>query len=95
MPPIVERFFERPLLQRLGAALVLLGLIVFGWWQFYHKPFYDDYQALKQELEDLTVQVQKEQRFARNLERFKKEVEQLDKKLSYALLELPDKKGDS
>lgn len=92
MDPRVDSFLRRPLYQRLLALVVLMGLIVVGFYFALYEGQLAEVEALDKNLTTLNAKLAENQRIAANLPRFKAEYERLQSQLDEALTELPDKK---
>ena len=92
MHPVVENFVERPLSQQIMIWVGSIAVIGLLWWVYFYSPKLEEFTKLEEDRDRLETQVSHEQRLARNLPRFRKEVKELDIKLKGALKELPDKK---
>ena len=92
MHPMIESFLERPAGHKLAFWVVSLALIGFLSWQYLIKGGFEERARLQEKIEDLNVQIQEQQRIARDLPKFREEIAELDKKLNVVLRELPDKR---
>lgn len=92
MGNLLERFLERPLWQKLAVWVGSLGLVGFLFWNYYYGEKRKTFAELEEKVSNLNTQIHQEQRLARNLPKFEKEVDELDKKFRIAVAELPDKR---
>jgi type IV pilus assembly protein PilO len=92
MKDFLQSILERPLSQRIGILVAVIGAVSFGFWSLFYSPKLTENAELSEKLESLEVSVANEQRLAMNLEKFRKEVKDLDVKLKFVLQELPDSK---
>lgn len=90
MHPLVEKFFERPPSHKIGFWLISLLLPIVIFWLYIFKDKLHQLDKLNQEYDQLTSQINHERRLAKNLDRVKEAVKELDIKLQMALKELPD-----
>jgi type IV pilus assembly protein PilO len=90
MNPVIERFLERPLWQKLAFWLGSLAFLSYLIWQFLIKDLNQEQVKLEDKISSLNSSIVQEQRIARELGRFKQEVKDLEVKLQQALSELPD-----
>ena len=90
MHPLVEKFFERPSSHKIGFWLISLLLPIVIFWLYIFKDKLHQLDKLNQEYDQLTSQINHERRLAKNLDRVKEAVKELDIKLQMALKELPD-----
>jgi type IV pilus assembly protein PilO len=92
MSPVIEEFFERPLSHKLGALVVALFLLAYLFWQFLYKEPFNQLGDLADKIATLESQIVAEKKLSRELPKLRKEVENLDMKLSRVIKQLPDKK---
>lgn len=92
MHPIIEKFTERPKNQQIIACSIVVLIILGLCWQYLLKGVINERNDLETSIEDLQVKILEQRRIARDLPRFKEEVQKLDKKLELVLYELPDNK---
>ena len=92
MNRLLVRFMERSRGQRIGAWWGSLFLVGGMFWFLFYADVRERVVRLDERRGDLTAQIAKERGLAKNLERYREEVRQLDADLHVALLELPDKK---
>lgn len=92
MNPIIQGILDRPLSHRIGIWAGSILFICFVFWQYFYGPKVTEHEDLRGKIETLNSQIGHEQRLARNLGKFKKEVKELEEKLKVALQELPDEK---
>lgn len=90
MHPLIENFFERPTSHKIGFWIISLLFPVIIFWSYVFKDRLEQLDKLNQEYDQLTSQINHEQRLARNLDRVKVAVKDLEIKLQMALKELPD-----
>ena len=92
MNPLIQNILDRPLSHRIGiwaGSFVFLGFV---FWQYFYGPQVAELDKLQSKIESLNSEIGHEQRLARNLVKFRKEVKDLEVKLKMALAELPDEK---
>lgn len=89
---IVDNFMARPVWQRTAIWVGSLVFILFIFWSYFYKSKQQELEKLSGEIEKLNAEITKETRIAKNLDKFRKEVKELDVMLKFALQELPDKK---
>lgn len=70
-------------------SFVAIGLL---FWLFLLKSIYQDTAILKTDISDLEEQIIKESTISKNLNVYREEFDELEKKLNLVMLELPDKK---
>lgn len=92
MDPRVESFMRRPVYQRVLALVVLMALVVVGFYFSIYQGQLEEISTLEQRLETVHSKLAENQRIAANLPIFRAEYERLQSKLDEALSELPDKK---
>lgn len=92
MHPLVERFLERPLSQKIGFWVASIAFFCFIYWQYFYKPRYQEYVELKDKIENLNASIANEQRLAASLPKFRKEIKTLEAKLEIALKQLPEQR---
>lgn len=92
MSSIVERFLERPRSHQVGFWLASVGVLSLLLWQYLLSPTFEERQNLRDAVESLQSKVTQESRIARDLPRFREQVQELDRKLMLALRELPDQR---
>lgn len=92
MNPILQNILDRPLSHRIGIWVGSILFLIFVFWQYFYGPQVTELDKLQAKIEDLNSQIGHEQRLARNLVKFRKEVKELEVKLKMALAELPDEK---
>ncbi|MGH7821206.1 MAG: type 4a pilus biogenesis protein PilO [Candidatus Binatia bacterium] len=92
MNEILDRLFALERNQRLMVYGVLLGLIGLSYWYFLYSPKSLALADLEQRAESLRIEEQKKSRMAAQLERYRREVKELDAQLKKALAQLPDQK---
>ena len=73
----------------LGGVLILLG---FGYYTIFLSSSYTQIGEDQEETDELELEVAKKKGIAANLKKYRNEVKELDRELSKALRELPDKK---
>jgi type IV pilus assembly protein PilO len=92
MNPVIENFLERPTSHKVAfwvlSLLIMLGIT----WQYVLSGPFEEREEVRTKIEDMEIKILEQQRIARDLPKFREEVEYFDKKLELALLELPDKK---
>ncbi|NLF25467.1 MAG: type 4a pilus biogenesis protein PilO [Deltaproteobacteria bacterium] len=92
MHPVIENFLERPASHKIAFWVFSVVFISFVFWQYFFKGSWEEWEKLQEKVENLNVQIQEQQRIARDLPKFREETAALDKKLAALLRELPDKK---
>ena len=92
MHPLIENFKERPLHQKLIAWVLSLVALAVVFWLYLYKEDWQKLQELTDKAEKLDLEIFEAQRKARELPKFQKEAEKLDKQLERVLLQLPDKR---
>jgi len=92
MYAVIENFLERPTSHKIGFWILSLAFISFLFWQYFFKGVWEELEQLQDRVEKLNVQIQEQQRIARDLPKFREETAVLDKKLTAVLRELPDQK---
>lgn len=88
----VEGFMRRPAYQRIMFLVVLMVLVVVGFYFGIYQGQLDEMTALQQKLVTVNSKLAENQRIAANLPIFRAEYERLQAQLTEALSELPDKK---
>ncbi len=92
MNQAIDNFLERPLWQKAVFWLGSLLFVAYCSYQFLLKDQWDTETALQEKVDSLNNSIVQEQRIARELNRFRREVKELEIKLKFALQELPDKR---
>ena len=92
MNKIADKFLERPLWQRVLFWIGSLGFVTYCFYYFLIKDSWEEKEQLSQKIEGLNKSIMQEQRIARDLNRYRQEVKDLEVKLKVALQELPDKR---
>ena len=92
MSQIVDQFLDRPKKQQIGFYVGSLLFVLIVFWLYVYSPSLKALAKLEEQRDTLDTQIAFERRVARNLDKFRKEVGELDGKLSAVLLELPNKK---
>lgn len=92
MNPILENIMERPTSHKVGFCVGTLLLISVIFWQYFYGPVLKEYEELSEKIESLEGKIGHERRLARDLPKFRKDVEELEVKLKFALQELPDER---
>lgn len=92
MNDFIDGIMDRPASHRIGGWIVIIGLIIFIFWNYFYKDQLDELTKLNNDIENLNTQIAHEQRLARNLSKARAEVKDLDIKLKFAMQELPDKR---
>jgi type IV pilus assembly protein PilO len=90
MNPKIEKLIKLPLYQRMLIILVACLLICagFGWFLIY--PSYTDYTSLIDKHAKVKEQLEKDQKIADDLPKFKAQYEKMKEMLDQALTELPN-----
>jgi type IV pilus assembly protein PilO len=92
MHPAIEEFLQRPRSHIVGMWIGSLLIIAGLFWQYGLKGYLKDYEKKVAAVEDISQKITDETRRARNLNKLKDKVKELDLKLKVALQELPDKR---
>ena len=92
MNPQIESFLRRPAYQRFLALVVLMSLVVVGFYFGLYQGQIEEMKSLESQISSLNSKLAESQRIAANLPKFKAEYERLQAQLNDALSELPDKK---
>lgn len=92
MNQIVQNLLDRPTSHKVAFWVASVLLICFLFWQYVYGPKVEAAEKLDIKIEELRSKIGHEQRLARNLSKFRKEVEDLEVKLKFALQELPDER---
>jgi type IV pilus assembly protein PilO len=92
MNSIVQNILDRPRGQRIGIWVGSILFVCFVFWQYFYSGAIKEQEELEVKIENLNSQIGHEQRLARNLVKFRKEVKELEVKLKFALQELPDER---
>lgn len=92
MNEVLEGILERPTSHKVGICLGVFLFATFIFWQYFYVGQEKELTKLKEEVERLQGQIVQETRLARNIQKVREEVKELDIKLKFALQELPDKK---
>ncbi len=92
MDPRVESFLRRPVYQRVLVLVLLMGLVVAGFYYGLYQGQLEELANLDRRLGSLHSKLAENQRIAANLPKFRAEYERLQTQLNAALSELPDKK---
>lgn len=89
---IITLINSKPKVQVWTFVVLSLALIGYLLYQFIHKQSAEELIELESKVEKLNDQILSEQRLARSLPLFRKEVRALETKLKLALQELPDRR---
>lgn len=92
MNPFIQNILDRPLSHRIAIWAGSILFLGFVFWQYFYGPQVKELDKLQSKIENLNSDIGHEQRLARNLVKFRKEVKDLEVKLKMALAELPDEK---
>ena len=92
MDPRAERILKLPAYQRVGILLVIMCLVVAGFYFLLYQGQLEEYAKQDKKLDTVTAKLTENRRIAANLPMFKAEYEKLKDQLDMALTELPDKK---
>ena len=92
MNPILQNFMDRPTGHKVGFGAGIFLFVCFIFWQYFYGPVLKEHDELKTKVEDLETKIGHERRLARDLPKFRKDVEELEVKLKFALQELPDER---
>jgi type IV pilus assembly protein PilO len=92
MHPLVNNILERPKSHQIFFWIVSLLIVCGLSWQYLVKSVWDEKDSLVMEIENLQVKILEQRRIARDLPKFKAEVENYDNKLELLIHELPDSK---
>jgi len=90
MNPRVEKLLKLPLYKRLAILVCLLLLIVGSLVWFVGVPLYDELEQLKQEAQKLDADIAQKRLLAKNLDKFKAELANMEKRFEVALTRLPN-----
>lgn len=90
MNDFLEGILERPTSHKIGIWLFILIFLVYVFWQYFYKGPFEEVTKLEERRETLQAQIVNERRIARNLNKVREQVKELDAKLNQALLELPN-----
>jgi type IV pilus assembly protein PilO len=92
MSKIADAFLERPLWQRVAFWIGSLLFVAYCSYQFVLASSIEEHDALVEKIEGLNKSIAQEKRIARDLNKFRQEVRDLEVQLKFALQELPDKR---
>lgn len=92
MNPVIQNILDRPRGQKIALWAGSILFVGFIFWQYFYGPKVTELDELQTKVETLNSQIGHEQRLARNLNKFRKEVKDLEVKLKLALQELPDER---
>jgi type IV pilus assembly protein PilO len=90
MHPLIENFKERPLSHKILAWIISILFLCFMFWQYFYKDLVQEREELDEKITSLRVSINEKRKIARNLDKFRKEVADLEVKLKAVLMELPD-----
>jgi len=87
----LNNFLERPTSHKV--AFWVFSFVFFGYlfWQYFYSANAAELTELRERRDSLESQIVHERRLARNLEKIRAEVKELDVKLKFAMQELPDR----
>ena len=88
----VEGFIRRPVYQRVTVLVILMVLVVAGFYFGIYQGQMEEMSSLQQELVTANAKLSQNRSIAANLPIFRAEYERLQARLKDALSELPDKK---
>lgn len=92
MNDLIDDILNRPKRQKAALWALSIGLICVLFYSFIYGDILNKWEELSERRDSLEVQILNEKRIAKNLDKFRAEVKELDVKLKYALQELPDKR---
>jgi type IV pilus assembly protein PilO len=92
MHAAIEDFLSRPRSHIIGAWVGSFLLLILVYWQYSFRGQQKEYLQQEEKVEELTQKIADESRRARNLNKLKERIKQLDINLKIALQELPDKR---
>lgn len=92
MPPWLESFLERPTSHKVGVLILSLVLVLGLFWMLVYSDKLEEEQQLSLKVDSLRSEITNERRLAKNLDKFRQEVADLNVKLQSALRQLPDKR---
>ena len=92
MHPQIERFLERPRSHKVAFWIFSFVILGYFYWQFFYAGRAKEWTDLTEKVEALQSRVTEEKRKARDLEKLRVRVKDLDAQLKLALTELPDRK---
>lgn len=92
MKEIVERVLEKPTGYKVAILVAVLLFFSYVFWQYFYKKPLRELTTVQERIESLESKILIEKRVARNLDKVRQQVRELDEKLNFALQELPDKR---
>lgn len=92
MNEFIENFLQRPTYQKTLFWVGTLLILSFLYWQYSFSGQSEELTKLEEKVEDLTKKIADETRRAKNLDKMKAKVKELDLKLKFILQELPDRR---
>jgi type IV pilus assembly protein PilO len=92
MNKYLDKLANLPVLQRAGIGVLLILLVLGGFWQFLYTDLNIKSSELEQEVEGLETKIIQERKISRNLEKYQAEAKEQDELLANVLRELPDRK---
>jgi len=92
MHPILENILARPLSHKVAIWIVSLALLFGAFWSLSLGGLLAERDEASSRIEGLNAEIANERRLARNLDKFRKEVADLDQKLEVVLRQLPDQR---
>jgi type IV pilus assembly protein PilO len=92
MNEAVQRFLERPKSHKIAFVVLSFAFITFVFWQYIYSGISEEYTTLSEKVDELNSRITEEKRKARNLDKLRKRVKELDAQLARALTELPDRR---
>lgn len=90
MDDLVAKISKIPLAQRLLVVALSVLLIAGGTWLFFVSPAYEDIENLDKQINQLDAQLVQKRAIARDITRYRVEVERLKQRLNEALTLLPN-----
>jgi len=91
MNPNVESFLARPASHKVAFWLLSLAFLTYLFWQYLYSADARELTELRERRDSIESQIVNERRLARNLDKVREQVRDLDAKLQVAMQELPDK----
>jgi type IV pilus assembly protein PilO len=92
MHPIVENILERPLSHKVAIWIGTLIIVFACFWSLSIGGLLAERDEVSSRIEGLNAEISNERRLARNLDKFRKEVSELEQKLEVVLRQLPDQR---
>ena len=92
MHPIIENILERPLSHKVAIWIGSHAIVLACFWSLSLGGLLTERDEISSRIEGLNAEIANERRLARNLEKFRREVSELDQKLEVVLRQLPDQR---